>query len=241
MLRQRQPHRRHGPGLSRLRGHQRHGRPHRPGRRVNGVYDGLDLPALHGRERLHGPTLPAEKADLIYLCSPNNPTGAVATRERLEEWVAYALKHQAIIFYDAAYEAYITEEGVPHSIYEIPGARECAIEFRSFSKNGGFTGVRCAFTVVPKSLLCTDRHRRAKAAPPALEPPLQHEVQRRLLRHPARSRGALLRRRQEGGRRPHQALHGQRRRSSAKPSHPPASPSLAESTPRTSGSRARKA
>lgn len=119
----------------------------------NGVYEGLIyLPCTAENGFMAGP--PAEKADLIYLCSPNNPTGAVATRERLEEWVAYALKHQAIIFYDAAYEAYITEEGVPHSIYEIPGARDCAIEFRSFSKNGGFTGVRCAFTVVPKSLLC---------------------------------------------------------------------------------------
>jgi len=91
--------------------------------------------------------------DVIYLCSPNNPTGAAATREQLVAWVNYALAHKAIILFDAAYEAYITEPGVPHSIYEIPGARECAIEFRSCSKNGGFTGVRCAFTVVPKSLL----------------------------------------------------------------------------------------
>jgi LL-diaminopimelate aminotransferase len=90
--------------------------------------------------------------DVVYLCSPNNPTGAAATRPQLEAWVAYALRHKAILLFDAAYEAYITEPGVPHSIYEIPGARECAIEFRSFSKNGGFTGTRCAFTVVPKSL-----------------------------------------------------------------------------------------
>jgi LL-diaminopimelate aminotransferase len=119
-----------------------------------GAYDGLlYLPCT--AENGFMPDVPAEKADVVYLCSPNNPTGAVATRERLEKWVAYALKHNAILLYDAAYEAYITEPGVPHSIYEIPGARQCAIEFRSFSKNGGFTGVRCAFTVVPKDLLCT--------------------------------------------------------------------------------------
>jgi LL-diaminopimelate aminotransferase len=91
--------------------------------------------------------------DVVYLCSPNNPTGAVATREQLTAWVHYAREHQAILLFDAAYEAYITDPAIPHSIYEIPGARECAIEFRSFSKNGGFTGVRCAFTVVPKTLL----------------------------------------------------------------------------------------
>jgi LL-diaminopimelate aminotransferase len=101
------------------------------------------------------PEPPKEQVDLIYLCSPNNPTGATATRAQLEAWVRYALEHRAIILFDAAYAAYITDPAIPHSIYEIPGARECAIEFRSFSKNGGFTGVRCAFTVVPKSLLAT--------------------------------------------------------------------------------------
>jgi LL-diaminopimelate aminotransferase len=90
--------------------------------------------------------------DVIYLCSPNNPTGAAASREQLETWVKYALENKSVILFDAAYEAYITEPGIPHSIYDIPGARECAIEFRSFSKNGGFTGTRCAFTVVPKPL-----------------------------------------------------------------------------------------
>ena len=98
------------------------------------------------------PEPPKKHVDVIYLCSPNNPTGAAATREQLEAWVNYALDHKSVILFDAAYEAYITEPGVPHSIYEIPGARECAIEFRSCSKNGGFTGVRCAYTVVPKSL-----------------------------------------------------------------------------------------
>ncbi|HEX8295326.1 MAG TPA: LL-diaminopimelate aminotransferase [Chthoniobacteraceae bacterium] len=96
---------------------------------------------------------PAEHADVIYLCFPNNPTGAVATRAQLERWVAYAQAHRSIILFDAAYEAYISDPDVPHSIYEITGAREVAIEFRSFSKNGGFTGTRCAFIVVPKTLL----------------------------------------------------------------------------------------
>ncbi len=98
------------------------------------------------------PEPPKKHVDVIYLCSPNNPTGAAATRAQLEAWVKYALEHKAVILFDAAYEAYISEPGIPHSIYEIPGARGCAIEFRSFSKNGGFTGTRCAFTVVPKSL-----------------------------------------------------------------------------------------
>jgi LL-diaminopimelate aminotransferase len=101
------------------------------------------------------PDVPQEDVDLIYLCSPNNPTGAVMNRAQLSAWVGYARSRKAIILFDAAYEAYITETALPHSIYEIPGARECAIEFRSFSKSGGFTGLRCAFTVVPKSLLAS--------------------------------------------------------------------------------------
>ena len=98
--------------------------------------------------------IPQEKVDIVYLCYPNNPTGAVATREQLTNWVQYHC-NKAILLYDAAYEGYITDPAVPRSIYEIPGARECAIEFRSFSKNGGFTGTRCAFTVVPKSLMAS--------------------------------------------------------------------------------------
>ncbi|MGC8710762.1 MAG: LL-diaminopimelate aminotransferase [Leptodesmis sp.] len=97
-------------------------------------------------------TIPSQKVDLIYLCFPNNPTGATATREHLQAWVDYARANGSIIFFDAAYEAFITDPTIPHSIYEIAGARECAIEFRSFSKNAGFTGTRCAFTVVPKTL-----------------------------------------------------------------------------------------
>lgn len=95
---------------------------------------------------------PEEKVDLVYLCSPNNPTGTAMTRDQLAEWVKYAQKNRAVILYDAAYEAYITNPDIPHSIYEIDGAREVALEFRSFSKLAGFTGVRCAFTVVPKAI-----------------------------------------------------------------------------------------
>ncbi|MFP4282735.1 MAG: LL-diaminopimelate aminotransferase [Opitutales bacterium] len=98
------------------------------------------------------PALPSEPVDLIYLCYPNNPTGTVATRAQLEAWVGYAREHGAVIFYDAAYEAFIQDPAIPHSIYEIAGARECAIEMRSFSKNAGFTGTRCAYAVVPKDL-----------------------------------------------------------------------------------------
>jgi len=98
------------------------------------------------------PPPPAEPVDLIYLCFPNNPTGAVASREILTQWVEYAREYRAVILFDAAYEAFITDPAIPHSIYEIPHAQEVAIEFRSFSKSAGFTGTRCAFTVVPKSL-----------------------------------------------------------------------------------------
>jgi LL-diaminopimelate aminotransferase len=96
--------------------------------------------------------IPSQKVDLIYLCFPNNPTGATATKEHLKAWVDYAKANDSIIFFDAAYEAFITDPELPHSIYEIEGARDCAIEFRSFSKNAGFTGTRCALTVVPKTL-----------------------------------------------------------------------------------------
>jgi len=102
------------------------------------------------------PAIPDEKADLIYLCYPNNPTGATATKAQLAAWVEYAKADGSIILYDAAYEAFIQDADVPHSIFEIDGARDCAIEFRSFSKNAGFTGTRCAFTVVPKELTAKD-------------------------------------------------------------------------------------
>ncbi|AEY65093.1 LL-diaminopimelate aminotransferase [Clostridium sp. BNL1100] len=98
------------------------------------------------------PELPKEKADLIYLCLPNNPTGTTLTKEQLKVWVDYAAKNKSIILFDSAYEAFISEKDVPHSIYEIEGAKEVAIEFRSFSKTAGFTGTRCAYMVIPKEL-----------------------------------------------------------------------------------------
>ncbi len=99
------------------------------------------------------PAIPDETVDVIYLCSPNNPTGTVLNRDQLKAWVDYANAHDSIIMFDAAYERFITEEGIPHSIFEIEGAKTCAIEFRSFSKTAGFTGARCGYTVVPKELV----------------------------------------------------------------------------------------
>ena len=98
------------------------------------------------------PDVPTHRVDLVYLCFPNNPTGAVATRDQLKKWVDYAKANESVILFDAAYESYITDASIPRSIYEIPGARDVAIEFRSFSKTAGFTGLRCAFTVIPKSV-----------------------------------------------------------------------------------------
>jgi LL-diaminopimelate aminotransferase len=128
--------------------------------RKDGSYEGiLYLPCT--AENGFVPDPPAEHADLVYLCFPNNPTGAVASREQLSRWVDYACAHEALLLFDAAYEAYVSEPDVPHSIFETPEARECAIELRSFSKNGGFTGVRCGFTVMPKSVLArTENGRR---------------------------------------------------------------------------------
>ena len=104
----------------------------------------------------YAPELPKEEPDVIYLCFPNNPTGATITKNQLQQWVDYANKIGAVIIYDAAYEAYISEENVPHSIYECEGARECAVEIRSFSKNAGFTGTRLGFTVIPKDIKDSD-------------------------------------------------------------------------------------
>ena len=127
----------------------------RTGANVDGRYAGityLDSTPANG----YVPAIPSVATDLIYLCFPNNPTGAVATKEQLAAWVAYAREHKAIILFDAAYEAFIRDPQIPHSIYEIEGAREVAIEFRSFSKIAGFTGTRCAYTIVPKSLKAYD-------------------------------------------------------------------------------------
>lgn len=104
------------------------------------------------------PKFPQEKVDIIYLCSPNNPTGTVLTKQELKEWVNYAKENKSVIFYDSVYESFITEENIPHSIYEIDGAKEVAIEFRSFSKFAGFTGIRCSFMVIPKKLKVFDKN-----------------------------------------------------------------------------------
>jgi LL-diaminopimelate aminotransferase len=128
----------------------------RTGPSVDGRYEGvryLESTPANG----YVPGVPDAPADLVYLCFPNNPTGAVATRAQLAAWVAYAKQHRAILLFDSAYEAYIRDPSIPHSIYEIEGARDVAIEFRSFSKTAGFTGTRCAYTVVPKTVVAWDR------------------------------------------------------------------------------------
>jgi LL-diaminopimelate aminotransferase len=130
-----------------------------------GIYEKIVyMPAVV--ENRFVPDLPAGKADIIYLCFPNNPTGAVATKSQLERWVDYARKNRAVILFDAAYEAFISDPEIPHSIYEIAGAKEVAIEFRSFSKTAGFTGVRCAFAVVPKELQIQSLNGRTAALNP---------------------------------------------------------------------------
>ena len=101
------------------------------------------------------PSIPSNRIDVIYLCYPNNPTGTTLTKAELKKWMDYALSHDALILFDAAYEAYIREDDIPHSIFEIEGAKRCAIEFRSFSKTAGFTGVRCGYTVIPKEVTAT--------------------------------------------------------------------------------------
>jgi LL-diaminopimelate aminotransferase len=122
----------------------------------DGRYGGLVYLECN-RENGFVPALPKEKVDLIYLCFPNNPTGATITREQLKQWVDYAKKEKALILYDAAYVAFIKDQSLPQSIYEIEGARDVAVEFRSYSKTAGFTGTRCAYTVVPKSLMVYDK------------------------------------------------------------------------------------
>ena len=124
--------------------------PNRDGRYEGVLY--LECTPANG----YVPEVPTAPADLIYLCFPNNPTGAVATRAQLAAWVEYARKNRAVILYDSAYEAYIRDPAIPHSIYEIDGARDVAIEFRSYSKTAGFTGTRCAYTVIPKSVQACD-------------------------------------------------------------------------------------
>jgi LL-diaminopimelate aminotransferase len=137
----------------------------RTGPAIDGRYEGilyLESTPANG----YVPAVPEAPADLVYLCFPNNPTGAVATREQLAAWVDYAKRNRAVILYDSAYEAYIRDPAIPRSIYEIEGARDVAIEFRSFSKTAGFTGLRCAYAVVPKTLKAWDRAGREHALHP---------------------------------------------------------------------------
>ncbi|HXV35621.1 MAG TPA: LL-diaminopimelate aminotransferase [Myxococcota bacterium] len=121
------------------------------GARPSGGYEGI-LYLAATPENGFAPLPPSQRVDLAYLCSPNNPTGAVAPRENLRAWVDWARRSDAVLIFDAAYDAFILDDGLPHSIYEIDGARECAIELRSYSKRAGFTGLRCAYTVVPRAL-----------------------------------------------------------------------------------------
>ncbi|MGB9937875.1 MAG: LL-diaminopimelate aminotransferase [Methanobacterium sp.] len=131
----------------------------------DGKYEGLVyIPCTAENDFI--PELPKTPVDLIYLCYPNNPTGTTLTKEQLTKWVNYAKENKSIILFDAAYEAYIQEDDIPHSIYEIEGAREVAIEFRSFSKNAGFTGTRCAYTVVPKEVMGYDKESNAYSLNP---------------------------------------------------------------------------
>jgi LL-diaminopimelate aminotransferase len=161
----------------------------RTGANVDGRYQGityLESTPANG----YVPAVPGVATDLIYLCFPNNPTGAVATKAQLKAWVDYARQHQAIILFDSAYEAYIRNPDIPHSIYEIEGAREVAIEFRSFSKTAGFTGTRCAYTVVPKTLMAADaagRRSRSTRSGTAAIPPSSTAWPTRSRRPPPRS------------------------------------------------------
>ena len=123
----------------------------RAGDLVNGAWNNITYMPCNAENNFVAP-IPDHAVDIIYLCYPNNPTGTVITRERLKQWVDYALQNHSIIMYDAAYEAYIQDPSIPHSIYEIEGAKRCAIEFHSFSKTAGFTGTRCGYTVVPQEL-----------------------------------------------------------------------------------------
>ncbi len=185
-------HRGHRPGVSRLCGHERDGRAHRRGgcaRRVRRAR--LSRSATTANGFVAAPPQEKVDVDLPLLAEQPDRRGGDARAARSVGRIR-ACERQSLILFDAAYEAYISEPGVPHSIYEIPGARECAIEFRSFSKNGGFTGVRCAFIVVPKTLMATTASGEKQAAAPAVAAPADDEIQRRRVHRPARRRGALF-------------------------------------------------
>lgn len=129
----------------------------RSGELVDGLWSNIVYMPCNG-ENDFKPSLPSQKVDVVYLCYPNNPTGTVITREQLAKWVDYALANDVLILYDAAYEAYIQDETIPHSIYEIPGAKKVAIEFHSYSKTAGFTGTRCGYTIVPHEVTAKDKN-----------------------------------------------------------------------------------
>ena len=139
----------------------------------------------------------SQHVDVIYICSPNNPTGACYNKEQLKEWVDYALENEAVILYDSAYEAFISDPELPRSIYTIEGARKCAIEFCSLSKTAGFTGTRCGYTVVPKELVFTSSDGREMSLNAMWKPPSEHQIQRNLLHRTERGSSHLLRRRNQ--------------------------------------------
>ena len=162
------------------------------------------------------PEIPKQRIDIIYLCYPNNPTGAVLTKSELKKWVNYAIENDALIIFDAAYEAYIQDPDIPHSIYEIKGAKKVAIEFRSFSKTAGFTGVRCGYTVVPKELTaatlegaCHTGRRTDTIKQTVAQTPV-HQIQWSFLYHPTGSRSHLYAGREGTSEKNGKLLHGQR-------------------------------
>ena len=156
------------------------------------------------------PELPARRVDILYLCYPNNPTGTTLTKDELKKWVNYALANDVLIMYDSAYEAYIQDPNIPHSIYEIKGAKKVAIEFRSFSKTAGFTGVRCGYTVVPKELNGFTLGGERVQFEQTVEPPADDQIQRNQLHHPAGCRSGLLSGRQRTGKGYDSLLYDQR-------------------------------
>ena len=173
----------------------------------NGSYAGMVyMPCTAANDFI--PDLPAGHVDLIYLCSPNNPTGAVMTRDALARWIEYARREQAVILFDAAYESYITDPALPRSIYEVEGAREVAIEFRSFSKNAGFTGLRCGYIVVPKGAQGPRCFGRGSGSASAVGAAALDQVQRRGVPGAARRRGRVLSGRPAGHCRARCVLHG---------------------------------
>ena len=208
-LRGRQRRRGDRPGLPGLRRHQRDGRPHRRRRRAaaaTAAWSTCPPPPRTASIR----RCPIARSTSSTCARPTTPPARVIPRASLARWIDYAKQNEAVILFDAAYEAFIREPGQVHSIYELPGAREVAIEFRSLSKTAGFTGTRCAYTVIPKELDRAQRPGRAGAAARAVEPAAHHQVQRHQLPHPEGGRRRLPARGQGGHRGEHRLLHGER-------------------------------